>query len=421
MHEDKMKFIRGSFFGRVVYHITRHKYFGYKEEDLSYLLPSRYYSHNLNGNFIGQRDENLKEVQEIEKRYPALCNPILVDWDGPEDLENPNNWPFYQKVIFGFQISFNTFSVYVCSAIYAPAITEVGQYFGVSQYIATLPLTTFVIGYGIGPLLFSPMSENSRFGRNNIYITTMFIYTILQIPTALSPNISCLCILRFFGGLFASPFLATGGASIADVVSLPNIAIGIAFWGIATFLGPALGPVIGSVLSVKANWRWIFWYTLISCSFSLLLLIPFLPETHHKTILRRKAERLRIRSGNQNIRSGGELENIRRNYYQVAADILWRPFAIIFAEPILLVLNLYLLMVYSMMYFLFSKCGGNLYLSHCRPVAKNLFCFGQTMRLSRLHPFAGYNIQVARNSKSYNRSNQNEVPCIYRQKYSTYY
>lgn len=135
MHEDKMKFIRGSFLGRVVYHITRHKYLGYKEEDLSYLLPSRYYdyySHNLNGNFIGQRDENLKEVQEIEKRYPALCNPILVDWDGPEDLENPNNWPFYQKVIFGFQISFNTFSVYVCSAIYAPAITEVGQYFGVS-------------------------------------------------------------------------------------------------------------------------------------------------------------------------------------------------------------------------------------------------------------------------------------------------
>ena len=50
---------------------------------------------------------------------------------------------------------------------------------------------------------------------------------------------------------------------------------------------------------------------------------------------------------------GGELDNIRRNYYQVAGDILWRPFAIIFAEPILLVLNLYLLLVYSMMYLWF--------------------------------------------------------------------
>ena len=99
----KLKFIRGSFLGRVVYHITRHKYFGYKEEDLSFLLPSRYYdyySHNLNGNFIGRRDEDLKEVQEIEKRYPALCNPILVDWDGPEDLENPNNWPFYIRRLY---------------------------------------------------------------------------------------------------------------------------------------------------------------------------------------------------------------------------------------------------------------------------------------------------------------------------------
>lgn len=167
----------------------------------------------------------------------------------------------------------------------------------------------------------------------------MFIYTILQIPTALSPNISCLCILRFLDGLFASPFLATGGASIADVISFPNIPIGLAFWGIATFLGPAVGRVIGSALSVKTNRRWIFWCMLILCSSSLLLLISFLPETHHNTILRRKAERLRIRSGNQNIRSRGELKNIRRTYYQVAGDILWRPFTIIFAEPILLVIN----------------------------------------------------------------------------------
>lgn len=61
---------------------------------MSYLLPSRYYdnySNSFNGNFVGQRNEDLKEIQQIEKRYPALRNPILVDWDGPEDLENPNN------------------------------------------------------------------------------------------------------------------------------------------------------------------------------------------------------------------------------------------------------------------------------------------------------------------------------------------
>lgn len=51
------------------------------------LLSSRYYdnySHNFNGNFMEQIDEDLKEIQEIEKRYPALYNPILVDWNGPE-------------------------------------------------------------------------------------------------------------------------------------------------------------------------------------------------------------------------------------------------------------------------------------------------------------------------------------------------
>lgn len=54
------------------------------------LLSSRYYgnySHNFNGNSRGQIGEDLREIQEIEKRYPALYNPILVDWDGLEDFK----------------------------------------------------------------------------------------------------------------------------------------------------------------------------------------------------------------------------------------------------------------------------------------------------------------------------------------------
>lgn len=47
------------------------------------------------------------------------------------------------------------------------------QEFGVSQVAATLGLTLFVAGYGVGPLLWSPMSEIPQFGRNPIYIATL--------------------------------------------------------------------------------------------------------------------------------------------------------------------------------------------------------------------------------------------------------
>lgn len=68
---------------------------------------------------------------------------------------------------------FLTFSIYIGSAIYTPGLMGVMQQFGVSQVAATLGLTLFVAGYGLGPLLWSPMSEIPQFGRNPIYVATL--------------------------------------------------------------------------------------------------------------------------------------------------------------------------------------------------------------------------------------------------------
>ena len=58
------------------------------------------------------------------------------------------------------------------------------QEFGVSQVAATLGLTLFVAGYGVGPLLWSPMSEIPQMGRNPIYIATLCEF--LYVPFALN-------------------------------------------------------------------------------------------------------------------------------------------------------------------------------------------------------------------------------------------
>ena len=150
------------------------------------------------------------------------------------------------KSIFIFQISFLTTSVYMGSAVYTPGIEELMHDFGIGRVVATLPLTLFV-GYGVGPLVFSPMSENAIFGRTSIYIITLFLFVILQIPTALVNNIAGLCILRFLGGFFASPCLATGGASVADVVKFWNLPVGLAAWSLGAVCGPSFGPFFGSI------------------------------------------------------------------------------------------------------------------------------------------------------------------------------
>ena len=372
------RFIRDSFWGRLFYHLSGHRLFNHKEERPDYVIPKQYLlgrgaqanegraplaisalsSPNDASSIVsassrdkadacnGAADDDLLDV--------ATLSEIIVDWDGPDDPENPYNWPMYQKVFFVFEIAFLTVSVYMASAIYTPGIEEIRAEWGISRIESILPLTLFVIGYGVGPMVLSPMSENVIFGRTSIYAITLFIFVILQIPTALAHNIASLCVLRFIAGFFASPALATGCASIGDVISLPYIPVGIAVWSIAGVCGPSLGPLIGSVFCQLIGWRWTFWFMLIILGVAMVVLTFFLPETHQETLLHRKALRLRALTGNPNITSTGEIENSKMTAGELAVDILWRPFEITIFEPVVLLINIYIALIYSVMYLWFE-------------------------------------------------------------------
>ncbi|EGW33117.1 uncharacterized protein SPAPADRAFT_60428 [Spathaspora passalidarum NRRL Y-27907] len=240
------------------------------------------------------------------------------------------------------------------SAVYTPGIEQIMEEFGIGSVVATLPLTLFVLGYAIGPLVFSPLSENAAFGRNSIYIYTLALFVILQIPTALVDNIAGLCILRFLAGVFASPCLATGGATVADVLTPPYVPVGLASWALGAVCGPSFGPFFGSILVVKGGWRWTFGFMAIVSGFALIVLSFTFPETYGKTLLYRKAMRLRGITGNQRITSEGEVENRSKTTSQIAVETLWRPIEVFIKEPVVLMINMYIALVYSIFYLFFE-------------------------------------------------------------------
>jgi DHA1 family multidrug resistance protein-like MFS transporter len=89
----------------------------------------------------------------------------LVTWRGQDDPDNPQNWSRFKRCFVTFQICLLTMSVYIGSAIYSAGTQDVMQTFGVSQVAATLGLCLYVAGYGLGPLVWSPMSEIPQIGR----------------------------------------------------------------------------------------------------------------------------------------------------------------------------------------------------------------------------------------------------------------
>jgi DHA1 family multidrug resistance protein-like MFS transporter len=71
---------------------------------------------------------------------------------------------------------------------------------------------------GIGPLLFSPLSEIPFIGRNPVYLLTFAVFLVLCGIAPILNSFSGLLAVRFFQGFFGSPCLATGGASLGDMV-----------------------------------------------------------------------------------------------------------------------------------------------------------------------------------------------------------
>lgn len=62
------------------------------------------------------------------------------------------------------------FGISFASSAYSSGETQIEEEFSVSQPVATLGLTTFVAGLGVGALFLAPMSE--KFGRNTVYFTS---------------------------------------------------------------------------------------------------------------------------------------------------------------------------------------------------------------------------------------------------------
>ncbi|KAJ4318202.1 hypothetical protein N0V84_006958 [Fusarium piperis] len=277
---------------------------------------------------------------------------ILVDWYNEQDTANPHNWSNLRRALLALLICLYTFVVYLSSAIYSPSTEGVMKKFGVSNLEATLGLAMYVLGYGVGPLLFSPLSEIPRIGRNPIYIITMAIFVVLSIPTALVGNFPGLIVLRFLQGFFGSPCLAAGGASMGDMYSMVHLPFAMIAWVAA--MSSSLGPLLSGFAVTAKNWRWSLYESIWVSAPVLIALFIFMPETSAPNILLRRAQRLRKLTGNQKLMSQSEINHNHLTVSGIAMDALIKPLEITIKDPAVLFVQVYSAIVYGIYYSYFE-------------------------------------------------------------------
>lgn len=114
---------------------------------------------------------------------------------------------------------------------------------------------------------------------------------------------------------------------------------------------PLVGPLIGGFVADNAGWRWLYWLQLIFSFVSWILITFTIPETYAPTILARRAKKLRKETGDESWATEQDLD--MRPMSERLRIFLLRPFQLLFAEIIVLLISLYMAVLYGLLYMFF--------------------------------------------------------------------
>ncbi|CAK7237298.1 hypothetical protein SEUCBS140593_009912 [Sporothrix eucalyptigena] len=274
----------------------------------------------------------------------------IVDFDGPDDTENPMNWSSGKKLFLIFSVTIMTVLSPIGSTISSAAASDIMDHFhSDNETVAALMTTIYLLGYSFGPMAIAPLSE--LYGRAILYKVCIVWFIIFHVACAASPNLGALIVFRFLAGVGGSCPVTLGTGSIADVVAPEKRTGALAAYVIGSLLGPSVGPVIGGYLTPAAGWRWDFWFMAIASGAVALLVIPTMPETYAYVLLERKTKRLNKAAANgQKYRSKLDTGRTPAQHF---AFTIGRPLKML-AVPVVFLQSLYAAVVYSYLYLCFT-------------------------------------------------------------------
>ncbi|KAJ2983850.1 hypothetical protein NQ176_g398 [Zarea fungicola] len=230
----------------------------------------------------------------------------------------------------------------------APAIPQIlRQNHSANRTLGSFVVSSFQLGYTIGPFFIAPMSE--VYGRVALYHTCNILFCIFLVASAVSSSLAQLMVFRVLSGVVGVCPIAIGSGTIADMVPREKMAGVLAIWSLGPLLGPVLSPIVGGVLAERAGWRWTFWLCLILAGIILAVSLCVYRESYAPVLLRRRA----IRALKQDNRDSGNVPPLTA-MKPLLVRALRRPLKLLVRSPIVAILSSYIGITFGYFYLLFT-------------------------------------------------------------------
>lgn len=161
--------------------------------------------------------------------------------------------------------------------MYLPALPVISAQFGVPAGSAQMTLSTYILGFALGQLLYGPMADS--LGRKPVILGGTLVFAAAAVACALAQSIDQLIIMRFLHGLAAAAASVVINALMRDIYPKEEFSRMMSFVMLVTTIAPLVAPMAGGAVLVWFSWHAIFWILALAALLASAMIFFFIDET----------------------------------------------------------------------------------------------------------------------------------------------
>jgi DHA1 family bicyclomycin/chloramphenicol resistance-like MFS transporter len=137
--------------------------------------------------------------------------------------------------------------------IYVPSMPSIGRLFGVGTAEVQLTLSSYLIGYALGQIVYGPIAD--RFGRKPALLLALALFCAASFACAVAPGIETLIVARCGQALGAAGVVLLPRAIVRDLHAGDAAGRELSRIGAIMSIVPVVAPLVGGVVQMTLGWR----------------------------------------------------------------------------------------------------------------------------------------------------------------------